>query len=167
MAGGGETGPEIALIEESVANATARVRFFRVAFGHASPGASMGRPEVEEILADLTRGGRIAVDWRVAGDVARDEVKLAFLLVLCFESALAFGGRIEVSHDGSAWHARARHDRLRAEPSLWALLGGADGAAAVGVTAAQAQFLLAPAEAARQGRQLRAVLTDQEIVVTW
>jgi histidine phosphotransferase ChpT len=79
--------PEIALISESVENANARIRFFRVAFGASSPGQMVGRPEIMSILNDMTKGGRLDIDWRPTDDVLRAQVKLAFLLLQCLESA--------------------------------------------------------------------------------
>jgi len=49
-------GPELALISESVTNANARIRFFRIAFGAAGRDQRIGRSEVAGILADLYRG---------------------------------------------------------------------------------------------------------------
>ena len=54
---GGRHSPEMALISESVAHASARIRFFRVAFGTGSAEQRMGRPEVASILTDITRAG--------------------------------------------------------------------------------------------------------------
>ena len=48
MSGAG--GPEVALISDSVANANARIRFFRIAFGHASPEQGTSRSEILSIL---------------------------------------------------------------------------------------------------------------------
>lgn len=43
--------PEMALISESVQNANARIRFFRVAFGAANAGQSVAEREVRAVLA--------------------------------------------------------------------------------------------------------------------
>ena len=48
--------PEITLISESVDNANARIRFFRIAFGAASADAVTSHSEVTGILADVYRG---------------------------------------------------------------------------------------------------------------
>ena len=100
------TGPEVALISESVANANARIRFFRVAFGAATADQRMGRPEITSILADTTKGGRLTVDWLLPGDQARREVKLAFLAVQCLESAMPWGGRVTVDSAGGRCYCR-------------------------------------------------------------
>ena len=52
---GAVRGPELTLIAESVANANARIRFFRIAFG-ASGGQRVSKSEVLAVLSDLTHG---------------------------------------------------------------------------------------------------------------
>ncbi len=110
--------PEVALIAESVDNANARIRFFRVAFGAARTGVDMGRPEIVSILDAVFEGGRLSVDWQVEGDCRRMDVKLTFLLVQCLEAALPWGGAVTVSEDGGVWRmegrGRAGQDRRRA-----------------------------------------------------
>lgn len=165
----GAVGPELALIEESVASAKARIRFFRIAFGLAGAEARLGRAEIVAILDDLTRGGRLTLEWPAVDEVPRPEAKLAFLIVLCCESALAFGGRVVLGYEGGAWSARASHDKLRVEAPLWARLGGGAGGdgAKHQVTPAQAQFALAPVEAAAQGRRISVQTKDKEILLSW
>ena len=58
---GAQMGPELQLISESVENANARIRFFRVAFGIASPDQTIGAPELRGILDDLGKGSRMRV----------------------------------------------------------------------------------------------------------
>ena len=54
--------PEMTLIGESIENANARIRFFRVAFGAAAPGSLLGNSEIRSIMADMYRGSRTSVD---------------------------------------------------------------------------------------------------------
>lgn len=159
------TGPEVALIEESVVSANARIRFFRVAFGQAVAEMRLGRPEIAGILSDVTRGGRIDVSWEVQGDLPRHEVKLAFLVLLCLETALAFGGKVTISRGRGGWKAVARHGKMRQDADLWAWLTGDGPRAEIGP--AQVQFALVPAEAAAAGYPLSARLSEGEIVVEW
>ncbi|MFN3938052.1 MAG: histidine phosphotransferase family protein [Gemmobacter sp.] len=144
--------PEMALIAESVENAKARVMFFRVAFGAAAADQRMGRPEVLSILSGITRGTRLSIDWRVPGDLPRREVKLAFLLLQCAETALAFGGQIGVERDGGIWTIEGRARRLRIDEPLWEAL--AAGRAAERIGPAEVQFALAAAELSEQRRKL-------------
>lgn len=157
--------PEIALIAESVENANARIRYFRVAFGAASAEANLGRAEIVDILTDLTRGGRIGVEWDAAGPLARGEVKLAFLVILCLETAMPWGGQIHVSSDGGRWFLGATAERLKVDPELWELM--ANPSADVEVTSALVQFALVPETARVIGRTLRTDIRDTYIKVSF
>lgn len=161
MMDGSTTGPEIALISESVANANARIRFFRVAFGTYSGDQRIGRPEVLSILADLTRGGRLTVDWRGPADLPRREVKLAFLLIQCLETAMAFGGRITVDLLDGRWTLLGEATKLKLDADLWETLSNP--AAKVDVTAARVHFALIPGELRRQNRKLTADIGPTQI----
>lgn len=114
--------PELSLISESIGNANARIRFFRVAFGAVGPGSMMGDREIRSILDDLYCGSRTHIDWRIANDLPRGEVKLALLLILCLESALPWGGKIGVSRVADRWSMTASGKRQKIEPGLWDLV---------------------------------------------
>ncbi len=161
MMDGATMGPEIALIAESVANANARIRFFRVAFGASSTDQRIGRPEVLSILSDLTRGGRLSIEWRGPADLPRREVKLAFLLIQCLESAMAFGGRITVDRLDGRWTLLAEAAKLKLDADLWEMLSNP--AAKTDVTAAHVHFALVPDEMQRQNRRLSADIGQTEI----
>ena len=145
-------GPEMALIAESVDNASARVRFFRVAFGAAAPGQSLGRADLLSILSDSFRAGRIAIDPALEGAVPRAEAKLALLLVLCLETTLPRGGTIRVEGGAQGWRLRAEGPDLRIEARLWQ--GLAEGRAPDGLSAAEVQFALLPEAVTATGRAL-------------
>ncbi|MBS0564296.1 MAG: histidine phosphotransferase [Proteobacteria bacterium] len=157
----GAAGPEMALIAESVRSANARIRFFRLAFGAAEGGQTVGRGEILSILGDMAHGGRLAIDWQPQGPVPRPEAKLAFLGLLCLETALPYGGRITVGTAGPAWTLCARGDRLKADPALWSRLAGDTPAGPL--SAAHVQFALVAAEAHRRTRRL-AVLTGADTI---
>ena len=161
MMGGSLRGPEMALISESVANANARIRFFRVAFGGSSPDQRIGRPEVVGILGDLTRGGRLVIDWQGPADLPRREVKLAFLLVQCLETALVYGGRITVQRVDARWTLTGHATKMKIVPELWNVLSNPN--AVADISAAQVHFALVPEELQRQNRRLTAELRDTEI----
>jgi histidine phosphotransferase ChpT len=154
-------GPELSLIAESVANANARIRFFRVAFGAAGGDARIGRPEVLTILSEVTKGGRLQISWTGPGDLARREVKLAFLLIQCLETAMPWGGKITVAADGPRWTVTGTAPRLRIDAALWEVLSNPH--AATDITPALVHFAMVPVETAAQGRRLSAELRDTEI----
>ena len=165
LTGGRGGGAEIALISESVASANARIRFFRVAFGAAEAGQSMGRGEIVSILEDAGRTGKVRVGWRVPGDVTRPEAKLAFLLLQCFETAMPFGGDVEVRSERGRWSMIGRAEKLRADPALWGAL--AEAATEAPMTPAQVHFALAPEVARRLDRRLEPTLGESRIEVAY
>lgn len=145
--------PELELIATSVAQASARIRFFRVAFGVAG-NAPVGRSEVSEILAAM--GTRVTVDWAVGQDLSRTETKTLFLLIQCLETALAFGGTITVTGPRSL---QAEGRRLRDVSDQWAVLEGRSR----DVTASHIHFALAAAEIAACGGTPQITTTDTTI----
>jgi histidine phosphotransferase ChpT len=159
---GGAPGPELDLIGESVGSASARIRFFRIAFGAAGD-QMVGRAEVVSILRDLYGGGRTRVEWLPEEPQPRAAVRLAFLAVLCVESALPYGGQITVREDGGSWEVPGRADKLLVDEALWALLGGAE--PAVPVQPAQVQFALLPAVAGDDGRAVGYESGETAVVV--
>ncbi|EGJ19722.1 histidine phosphotransferase ChpT [Cereibacter sphaeroides WS8N] len=154
-------GPEMALISESVTHANARIRFFRVAFGATALDQRIGRPEILSIVSDLTRGGRLQIDWEGPTDLPRREVKLAFLLVLCLETAMAYGGRIRVERSDARWLLVGQANKMKIEPDLWEMLSNP--MAQVEISAARVQFALVPDEMSRQGRRLTSEIRESEI----
>jgi histidine phosphotransferase ChpT len=157
--------PEIALIAESVEHANARIRFFRVAYGATSDDARLGSAEIRGILSDLTKGGRLRIDWSDAGDPARSEAKLAFLLIQCLETALAWGGVITVRQAEGVWRLTAKADRLKIDPDLWGLLlGRGEGAT---LTSANIQFALVADMSRRIGRPVATELGETGVRISF
>lgn len=157
--------PEMALISESVANANARIRYFRISFGAATGDQRIARSEVMSVLTDLTRGGRVSYAWTSVADLPRREVRLAFLLLQCVETALAYGGKVAVTRDDSSWSILAEATRLRIDPALWEVLTEPRAPAEIG--AAQVHFALVPEELSRQGRRLVTEIGETTIRLTF
>ncbi|SEN26042.1 histidine phosphotransferase ChpT [Loktanella fryxellensis] len=159
----GDCDAEMALIATSAAHASARIRFFRVAFGAASPGQSIATRDVLRLLSDHARGSRITYDWQPAGDLTRDEVRIAFLLMMCLEQAMAQGGKITVSRTSGHWTVGGHAPRLRLDVALWDAL--ARPGTMVDVTAAQVQFALLSQITAQSDTALQVLLADNTVVV--
>ncbi|NDW52227.1 histidine phosphotransferase family protein [Aliiroseovarius sp. PrR006] len=157
--------PEMALIAESVTNANLRIRFFRVAFGAAADGQSLSEKEIRAVLAPGVDGRKININWQPAGDLPRAEVKLAFLALQCFESAMPWGGHLTVSRAGGRWQMSAQGERLNINPDLWALLSA--GNPDVEVPPAQVHFALVRPELQRQDRSATVRTADHSIDLTF
>lgn len=164
MSGSPATGPEITLIGDSVTQANARIRLFRIAFGIASTGQLVGRQELVTILSELTVGLRLRVEWIIPDEVTRAEAKLAVLLMMCVESAMPFGGRVQITAQGQAWQITGESLKLKVDPDLWrAFTQGT-----LEVTApAQVQFALALVEAEGMGRKLAVAQGKDRLTVSF
>lgn len=164
MAGSG-LGAELSLIEQSVANASARIRFFRIAFGYASAGQRIGGPEVLSVVEGITRGTRLQVAWQAGQDEARAEVKAAFLALMCLEQALPWGGAVSVTRQDGRWVIRADAPRMRIDAPLWDILDGA--APVTPPQPSQVQFLLLPKELGQIGRRIEQLRAPTSVMLSF
>ncbi|MEE4348211.1 MAG: histidine phosphotransferase family protein [Paracoccaceae bacterium] len=155
--------PEVSLISDSVENANARIRFFRVAYGMASESQTMGRAEVVSILKAVAQGARVSFHWGPLEDLPRTEVRLAFLAMQCFETAMPYGGRITLTREGGLWAISGAADKLRQTPELWAGLDGTGNA--VDVSPAEVQFALLPVLLDEAGRSISLRITENDILM--
>ncbi len=157
----GQSGPELALVHDSLANAQARIRFFRVAFGAAGGGQSVAASEIRGILSGIEGAGRQELRWQPDGDVPRRDARLAFLAIMCLENALPFGGSITVSHDGASWQIAGRSEKLLIDEKLWEALNrpGAD------VAPSEVQFALLPLLLEECGTRPRTRIGPEEITI--
>lgn len=139
---GSAKGPEMDLIRDAVADALARVRFFRLAFGYAGPDHMTSAREARTTLEALFRNSRIRVAWKPQDDLPRRQVKLAYLMMLCAETALPMGGEVALSMEpGGSWALAARADRIAVEEGLWSVLRFGPGALGRPLRPAEVQFL--------------------------
>lgn len=152
--------PELALIAESVANASARIKMFRIAFGAAGPGQIVPQPEIAALLA--AGDHRLRVDWQMPGDVPRMDAKPAFLALMCLETAFPWGGQAEVARAAGGLQVSATAERIKIDPELWAALD-ASAPLPAGLAAAQIHFALLKAECTSQARAIRVTHTESTI----
>lgn len=145
------SGPELELITESVENASARIRFFRIAYGAASD-QTLGRAEVVSILADATRGGRLQVAYGPLDPQPRWAVRMAFLAVQCLETSMPYGGRIEIACNAAGWRVTGHAEKQSIDPQLWNILSGGEPG---DLAPAHVQFALLHAVSCDAGREIR------------
>lgn len=157
---GNTPGPEMDLIQESVGNASARIKYFRVAFGAAGE-QEMGRTEIVSILKDVMQGQRLHVAWGPMDPQPRSNVRLAFLALLCVETAMPYGGRIEISQISGQWLLHGRADKLNIDSSLWDILATKE--APADLRPAQVQFALLPLIASDANRRVVTEVTETDI----
>lgn len=150
---GQELGPELRLVSESVENANARIRFFRVAFGMATREQMFSAAEARAILRDVNLGNRTQTHWDVDSDQPRLLVKLAFLLIQCLETAMPRGGLIRVTELGGEWSVGGEAEKMSIDPDIWQALSKPN--TELSLRADKVQFALAPLVAAEADRQMR------------
>jgi histidine phosphotransferase ChpT len=150
--------PEMKLIVQSVETAKARVQFLRVAFGTANRQQRMSGPEVAAIIAAHAGGGRVRIDWQAPGEADRGSVRLAFLLLMGLETALAFGGTITVTRAGGRWQLVGEAERIRDLADLWAAVAWR--APLPEITPSLVHFALAREVSRAIGRPVRVVAED-------
>lgn len=159
----GRGGPELSLIEDSVRNASARIRFLRIAFGMAAPGQGVAQGEIRQTLADMSHAGRVRYDWPVSQDCPRSDAQQVFLAMMCLEAAMPRGGTIVATQDGGGWAVTGPAARDRPDPALWQqLLGEGEPAE---VRPAHVQFPLLAALIRGQGHQLELRDTDTGLTI--
>ncbi|GAB4288164.1 MAG: histidine phosphotransferase family protein [Roseovarius sp.] len=154
--------PELSLLTESAAQATARIRLLRLAFGNAGGGQAVAAAELRDILAATHGTGRLKVDWQADGTHPRGAVKAVLLALLCAETALPAGGRISVARTaGEGWDVHAAGARIAADPALWRILEGAPAPATL--PPAAVQFLLLPDACTTAGLGCAVTQGDEEL----
>ena len=144
----GSGGPELDLLAESTQNASARLRFFRVAFGIISADQMISRAEITSILTALNAHQKHTLAWRCEAELSRRQVKLVFLMLMCLETVLPWGGDIEIADHGNGVRLQARSERLKIDDDLWSALQS--GQQITDLTSARIQFALALAEITAQ-----------------
>lgn len=154
--------PEMALISESVRNASAKIRYFRIAFGAAGE-QMVGRPEVVSILQDVFASSRLTVAWGPLDPLPRRSVRLGFLALMCMETGMPYGGRVEIDQDGERMRLTGHTDKSNLDPELWGLL--AEQQSEGPLMPAQVQFGLLPKIAADEGRRVRVTSDENKITI--
>ena len=107
------------LISESCANANARIRLFRIAFGLATENARVSETECRSVLNGVYDGTRIESLWHASGDLPRQEVQLAFLALLCLETSIPRGGRLSCERENWRWRLTASGARVTQPGQSW------------------------------------------------
>ncbi|WP_127112078.1 histidine phosphotransferase family protein [Shimia sediminis] len=165
MGMGGTSGPELELISDSVGNANARIRFFRIAFGHAAAGQMVGSNEIRSVLTDLAQGARVRFIWEVVRDVDRPSLRAVFQALMCMETALPFGGEVTVRQDGDLWQIAARGQKLSLDDTLWSDLIRPTKLAEI--TPGRVQFGLLPLTVADLGKELKLFKDSETLALSF
>ncbi len=159
----GSGGEELNLISDSAQNASARVRFFRVAFGLAAHEQMIGSSEMQSIFSGLA-DDRFSVTWHETKDVTRGEAQLVCLATLCLEHSFPRGAEIHIHHD-DVWTIGASGDVLRADDELWNPM--ISGYVPDDLTPKTLPFALLPMALRDLGRRLNARFEINRVLLTF
>jgi histidine phosphotransferase ChpT len=117
MTGSGSA--ELELISDSLANALAKLRFFRIAFGPADPESRMTFEDANETTRTMFNG-RMMIAWpEEKGCLHRPAARLVFLAILCLEKSLPMGGLLRVSTAEDTIILSVEGRRVSAPDALW------------------------------------------------
>lgn len=119
--------PELSLIGESVRAARARVRVYRMAFGHAAPDQRVAVLEIARLAQDYAKGARLSVEIEGGGDASRIEARMLLLSLMCMDSAMPWGGRVVIRRRGVGWRLMGQASRTRIDQALWQWLDPPNG----------------------------------------
>ena len=115
----GSAAAELALVNESLATALAKLRFYRIAFGPADPLARQSLDEATQI-SDAMFHGRFTVSWPERGSaLPRTLIRVIYLAILCLEKSLPMGGHVRIRLDGEAITLGVDGRRTAPPQALW------------------------------------------------
>jgi len=157
-------GPELELINQSVESATTRLRFYRIALGRVSDDQKIGRAEILSILNSMEKYQKQKCQWDSEAELSRRQVKLAFLLLMCLETALPWGGRIVVRDISDGLEFLTVSDRFKINDELWSRLEEPVNFA--DLSSAQVHFGLACAEIRKQAAAYKMTQNTSGLIVT-
>lgn len=145
----GDARPELDLISQSIQCAMTKLRFYRIAFGTVGADQTISLTEINSVLTAMGQVQKQSYIWNCKTDLTRRQVKLVFLLIMCLETALPWGGRISIMGAPRRVELLGQSERLKIDDVLWSgLEKGQSGGPA---TSARIQFALAQYEIAEQG----------------
>ncbi|MFN4058658.1 MAG: histidine phosphotransferase family protein [Roseinatronobacter sp.] len=130
--------PEVALVAQSARQATARLRLFRLAFGHTGTDQMTGAAEMSSLLRAHSETARARMAWGISSDIPRSHAKFLILGLMCLETVIPWGGEIRLDKASEAYKICAEGQRMRVETELWEKLAKAD--QPLTVTPANVQF---------------------------
>lgn len=159
--------PEMALMRSSLDQALGRIRLYRLAFGLSSDGGRLPGADLGAALQALGGSRPVDLTLDVPADLTQADARLAAVLALCAETALAWGGALSLrleAGEGAPLRISASAPRLRQDPDAWSAL--ADDTTPPAPSAPLVQFALVSAAARAAGRRLAVEILPDRITVS-
>lgn len=155
--------PEMALLNESIEAANARIQFFRISFGATAEGAMLSPEVIGRVLTDYYADKRVNVRWEHLLSVPRSTGKLLLLLVQCAETALPYGGEIRVYQKGDLWFLEGK-GRLNMTSQVWQIFTG--NSLNEPLQSSEVQFELATELARQSALRIHVNKTDETLQIS-
>ena len=157
----GSASPELELVGQSAHSAQAKLKYFRLAFG-ASSGGMIGGAEAARVAEEMFTSGRLSLEVAESwGTRERRLVKLLYLLLLCVESSLPRGGRMQLTPTESGWRITVEGVPVAPPADLWRYV--VDGQNGIEVSAKTIQFSLARQSMVEQSIAISAAFSDTSL----
>ncbi len=157
----GGASPELELVGQSAQSAQAKLKFFRVAFG-ASSGSMIGGAEASRVAVEMFTSGRLSLSISESwGARERGLVKLLYLLLLCVESSLPRGGKMQCAPTDSGWKITVEGVPVAPQVELWRYVS--EGHNGIDVNAKTIQFSLARQSMVEQSIAISADFSDTSL----
>ena len=157
-------GPELDLVADSVANASAKINYFRIAFGDAAMDSELRSVVVGKTIADMFNSTRLKTEFAVPSEaVPRPDTKLLLLVLLCLDASLPLGGILKVTREDGRWNIAAKGPRTKFDEELWQML--ATGETDPHVGAGEVQFAVACQTAAEAGLRIEPTFANDGATV--
>jgi histidine phosphotransferase ChpT len=156
--------PEAALLSDSVQSASARIAFFRIAYGPASPDTMISPAVAQKTLAQNFEERKINVSWQAVQDCPRPIAKLLFLIAQSGETALPYGGDLDIQQDGGSWTITCLGREVRMNPDLWGQLS--TGNPPHTLQSSQVQFALAHLQSKALSKTIELTETENTLTIT-
>jgi len=157
----GGLSPELALVSESAHSAQAKLKFFRVAFG-AGSGNMIGGAEAARVAVEMFTAGRLSLEVAESwGARERGLVKLLYLLLLCMESSLPRGGKMQLTPTVPGWRITVEGVPVAPPAALWRYVS--EGHNGIEVSAKTIQFSLARQSMVEQSIAISVKFSDTSL----
>lgn len=124
----------------------------------------MSPAEIASLLKDYAQSSRFYTVFDMPDTLPRAQVQLVVLTLMCLESALPWGGNVQVRKSGTTYTITADADRLRIEPEHWAWLHGQ--ADPCNPAPATLQFTLLALLLQAQQHSFQMQATDHDVQIT-
>jgi histidine phosphotransferase ChpT len=153
------------MIRTSSRQATAKLKFCRIAFGAAgSAGSLVDMSEAGEVARAFVGEEKVKLDWRApAENRPKLEVKLLLNMLLLAMAGIPRGGAVTVTAEGRHFAARAQGERAKIPDTIAAVIAGAVDLATLDARLVQPYY--AKRLAASVGLRLSIIADGADVVV--